>query len=290
MIPLTPKATTIGSKISIGRLVVSRTIDTSLSKTVEAITQGSAISEDTSVLAGSLASKSAFLIPLWFATRLRFLWLQFTMLPMRPYLSFLFPQVTLLHPLPSWSPIAAISRFAVKDPDAMSINPGGTTGVLTTNATNKDSSVDVSNRYVPNLANRESRGAEFAMLLWMTHLMPLPSRQTILTMTGVIASCSKIAQTPPSSLLLSSLFLPFQAVAKLAITLAKTSVPSILSSLTCQSRSRTSKTSLTCWLVSSRTIPAKPRVVQLLLQEALAVQIVVPRSPASTQISPTSTR
>ena len=66
-------APTIGNSISIGKLVESRTSDISLSKTVVAITQASAISEDTIVLAGSLASKNAFLIPQWFATKLRLL-------------------------------------------------------------------------------------------------------------------------------------------------------------------------------------------------------------------------
>ena len=57
---------------------------------------------------------------------------------------FLFLLVTLLLPLLLLSQIAAISRFAVKDPDAMLTNPGGATGVLTTKALpNSNNNVDV---------------------------------------------------------------------------------------------------------------------------------------------------
>ena len=145
---------------------------------------------------------------------------------------FLFLLVTLLLPLLLLSQIAAITRFAVKDPDAMLINPGGTTGDLTTRVlvpSSKDN-VDVNNNLcVPHLASRKSRDAEFAMLLRMTHSMPLPSRQTTPIMTVVTASCSKFAPTLPLFLLpnQSSPSLPFQVVVKLAITLARTSVPSI---------------------------------------------------------------
>jgi hypothetical protein len=49
---------------------VSRTSNISLPKTVAAITQASATSEDTIGLAGSLANKNASLIPQWFAIKL----------------------------------------------------------------------------------------------------------------------------------------------------------------------------------------------------------------------------
>ena len=64
-----PRAPKIGNRVSIGKLVVSRTSNISLPKTVAAITQASATSEDTIVLAGSLANKNAFLIPQWFAIK-----------------------------------------------------------------------------------------------------------------------------------------------------------------------------------------------------------------------------
>ena len=69
MRPQLPLAPTIGNSISIGKPVESRTTDISLSKTVVAITQASATSEDTIVLAGSLANKNAFLIRQWFAIK-----------------------------------------------------------------------------------------------------------------------------------------------------------------------------------------------------------------------------
>ena len=226
MILLMPRAPTIGNSISIGKLVVSRTTDISQSKTAVAITQASATSEDTIVLAGSLASKNVFLIPLWFATKLRPLLLRLKMLLFR---KFLFLLVTLLPPLLLSSQIAATSRFAVKDPDATSINLGGTTGALTTKVLSNNNA-DVSSQCVPHLANRESRDAESATPLRMTHSTPLPSRKTTPTMTGVTASCSRIAPTPPSSPLphQSSLSLPSQVAVRPAITLARTSVPSIL--------------------------------------------------------------
>ena len=172
----------------------------------------------------------------------------------------------------------------------MSINHGGTTGALTMKEVINNRNVDANSKCAPLLAIRESRDAEFAMLLWMTHSTPLPSRKTTPTMMGVTASCSKIASTPPSFLLphQSSQSLPFQVAVELAITLARTSVPSTLWSLTCQSRSRTSRARSTCSLVSSRTIPAI-RVV-LLLQEAQPVRTVAVKFPASTPTSPNSTR
>lgn len=172
----------------------------------------------------------------------------------------------------------------------MSINHGGTTGALTMKEVINNRSVDANSQCVPHPVNRESRDAEFAMLLWMTHSTPLPSRKTTPTMMGVTASCSKIAPTPPSFLLphQSSQSLPFQVAVELAITLARTSVPSTLWSLTCQTRSRTSRARSTCSLVSSRTIPAI-RVV-LLLQEAQPVRTVAVKFPASTPTSPNSTR
>ena len=143
---------------------------------------------------------------------------------------FLFLLVTLLLPLLLSSLIAAISRFAVKDPDATLTNPGGTTGEPTMKAVINNSNVDANSKCVPLLANRESRDAEFAMQLRMTHSTPLPSRPTTPTMTVVTASCSKIALTLPSFLLphRSSPSLPFQVAVKIAITLARTSVPSTL--------------------------------------------------------------
>ena len=143
---------------------------------------------------------------------------------------FLFLLVTLLLPLLLLSQIAAISRFAVKDPDATLTNPGGTTGALTMKAVINNRNVDANSKCAPLLAIRESRDAEFAMLLWMTHSTPLPSRKTTPTMMGVTASCSKIASTLPSFLLphQSSQSLPFQVAVELAITLARTSVPSTL--------------------------------------------------------------
>jgi hypothetical protein len=74
---------------------------------------------------------------------------------------------------------------------------------------------------------------------------------------------------------------------KIAITLARTSVPSTLWSLTCQTSCRTNRTRSTCSLASSRTIPAIRAV--LLHQEAQPKTAAV-RLPVSTQISPSSTR
>ena len=122
------------------------------------------------------------------------------------------------------------------------------------------------------------------MRLRMTHLTPLTSRQTTPTMTGVTASSSRIAPTLPSFLLpqILSLSLPSQVAVELAITLARTSVPSTLWSLTCQTSSRTNKTKSTCSSASSRTIP----VIRVVLpQEAQPVETVAHRSLPSTQIS-----